>query len=269
MPRNLNWTGAASDGNFSTANNWNDLATGVAALTSPASGDSCYINQTSSAITAGLSQGAVDLVTLALGPGFTGSIGAIGTSLTIAVTTQLTYAARCSICNITAGTSGIALASVGGAGTVSIVGGTTTLLVVGPSGNVNVGASAVVTGLDNSGSVTADTGTAFTTTKCGAGTLVSARNLGTLIMGGQAVVRATNAATLTAGYVLSGSTLIWNSTGTATLIETFAGGTSTARGALVGFTITTETVHPGAAYSFDAETVNITVGTLKDYRKLI
>jgi len=271
MPaRNLDWSGASADGNFSTANNWIDLATGVAALAAPITGDSCFFNRTSDAVTAGLSQAAVDLVTLAFGPGFTGSIGAIGTSLSIGVTTQLTYAARCSICNITAGTNGIALASVGGSGTVSLTGGTTTLLVVGPSGNVSVGASAVVTGLDNSGGVQADAGTAFTTTKCGAGTLVSARNLGTLYAGGQGTtVRATGAATLTAGYILGGSRLNWNSTGTITAAEIFAGGTGDARGAILGFTITTKTVHPGASYAWDSESVNVTVGTTKDYRKLI
>lgn len=271
MPaRSLNWTGGAADGNFQTASNWIDLATGVAAVASPASTDTCTINQTSTAITAGLSNAAVDLATLAIGPGFTGSIGAIGTSLTIAVTTQFTYAGRCSICNITAGTSGIALASVGGSGTVSLTGGTTTLLVVGPSGTVYVAAAATVTGLDNSGGVTADAGTAFTTVKQGAGALVSARNLGTATITG-GVVQATGLATLTSGTIGGANArLNWNSTGTITFAEVMAAGRADAQGALAGFTITNCTVHPGANYAFDYETVNITrTNTFKDYRKLI
>lgn len=257
MPRNLDWTGAADHMTFDTAGNWNDLATGVAALAVPATGDSCYISQTADLITANLNQTGVTLVNFVIGPGFTGQMGTSGTSLTIAATT-FSYNGRATLFNITAGTAGITTATIGGSGTVSLTGGTTTNLHVGPSGNCYVGPSAVVTTLRGAGGgINATSGTAFTTTKMKGGVLTSARNLGTLLVSGNGtLVKTTGLATITTGDVESGARLNHTSTGTITTLE--VAGTADAQGAYVGFTVTTLRKYNGSS-AFDGEMATITI----------
>lgn len=264
--RALQFTGAGDGVTFDSAANWKDLATGTAATgTTPVTGDSCYIDNGSWTINAGLSKAAIDLVSLFVGGGFTGTLGTTGNALTIGVTGQFTYMGRASVCNVAAGTNGIAAANVGGSSSVTLSGGTTTALNVQPSGNVYVTAAGVVTNLVNVGGVTADTGTGFTTVANDGGTLVSARNLGTMTASG-GTVQGTGTATLTAGMVLASARLNWQSIGTMAACTVGSGGAADAIGSVLPFAITALVIHAGAIRAFDHEVAAITIGSKIDNR---
>lgn len=102
------WRGTAGDGDWSNTNNWSATRGGATGAGAPASNDVVYI-ESGPDITAGLSQGSVDLNGLTIT--FDGNIGTSSTSLTIAVSgtsgATLTYRGTGKICNITAGTNGI------------------------------------------------------------------------------------------------------------------------------------------------------------------
>lgn len=259
----LKWTGATDQHNFQTAGNWLDLGTSAAALAGPATGDTVNIVDTNHLINAGLSNTAVDLAFLNIGGDFTGQVGTSGSPLLIAVSsgTQgvFTYDARASLCNISAGTNGIDKAVIRGSGTVAFVGGTTVALSVAIGGTADIQAAAVVTGITNTGgTITAAAGTAFTTSLNGAGNLISARSLGTSIIG-SGLVQTTGVAGATAVTVTSTGRLNTQSTGTFTLITALAGARVDAAGALLPVTVTTLKLSDGA-HAYEKEMVQVTVG---------
>lgn len=269
----LSWTGAIdgtpTTGTWSTAGNWTDLGTGVAALAAPATGDTVYIVNTNHAIVSGLSQAAVDLAFLTIGSGFTGQIGSSGTPLTIAVANSgagiLTYDGKTTVCNITAGTNGIAKAIVRGSGTFGVVAGTWTDLSCGFGGFCQIGPSSIVTGYTGTGgNATAAAGTTFTTVDLGAGSLISARSLGTVIIAGPAFLQTTAAAASTSVTAGGGSRFNIQGTGIHTLIKALTGSTVDAKGATLPFTVTTLKLSDGAQ-AFMNEMVSITIGTVKPY----
>lgn len=93
-----NWSGAAGDGNWGNASNWD---------TAPITGDDVIINTTNAAypdIDSGLTTG-IDLNSLKILPGFSGKIGSASAALSIAVSNaspkKFTYAGSGEFCKIT------------------------------------------------------------------------------------------------------------------------------------------------------------------------
>ena len=119
-----NWSGAVS-GDWSNAGNWD---------TAPASGDDVIINTGSRNIDAGLSQGALDLNSLWVGPTYTGQIGNSDTAMLTISSAKIIIAGGGSQHYITNGNTNIdefEVISIGSAGTGNLTcGGTITKLIV-------------------------------------------------------------------------------------------------------------------------------------------
>lgn len=157
-----NWTGTVS-GDWSNASNW-DAA--------PASGDDVIINTGSRNIDAGLSQGALDLNSLWVGPSYTGQIGNSDTAMLTISSAKITIAGGGSQHYITNGNTNIdefEIIKIGEAGTGHItVGGTIVKLIV-RMGHVKVYSGTTTTaylnadgGLSSSASITHFAGTITT-----------------------------------------------------------------------------------------------------------
>jgi hypothetical protein len=232
----VTWDGSANDGNWGTASNWD---TGAA----PVTGDDVVIKSTNQNITAGLNQTAVDLASLTITEGYTGSIGNAGSSLTISCSGTVTITAKGTI-RLTAGSADITTLKVLAAGPEGFFlnGGTTTTVHSGPTGILNISADAVVTNYYGGGmtAIAGASGTAFTLVEIAAGSIYSDRTAATLRLlgdGCRAVIRRA-AAISTAAYVGNGSTYQHNSSGTITLIWVYSGGVATAFDATSNFTVT-------------------------------
>ena len=260
--RALQWTGAVDHATFNTPGNWNDLTNGGAASgTTPVTGDTCNIVDTGDLINAGLSQSSVVLAALNIGANYTGQLGPGGSPLIISAT-MLTYLARAAYCAVTAGSSNITTAIIQGAGTFTASGGTWTTFSCGPNGVAYLTASSTIVNYKgDGGGARADAGTAFTTCKVGAGSLVSARGLGTgYVAGSGTLLQTILAAASTSIDVLAGARFNINSTGTNAAIEVASGGILDSIGAILPAVVTTLTKRSGSS-CFAREMVTPVIGS--------
>lgn len=201
---------------FGLAGNWHDGVYGASAA--PASADTLYMTEGSDAITAGLTQTAVDLAKLLITNGFSGRIGGAGSSLIVAVdntnTGLVEYGAGGGYMYLTAGTNNLYQVRVNGAGLLYLTGGTVENLLEISSGGLNVNDSTALNGItyrqfggesviDYKGSDTP------TTVDVRGGTLVLRRPVTTLNIyeGGSVVIQCEKAATAATTINMQGGKL--------------------------------------------------------------
>lgn len=133
------WNGSVS-GDWSNASNWS---------AAPASGDDVIINTGSRNIDAGLSQGALDLNSLFVGPSYTGQIGNSDTAMLTISSARITIAGGGSQHYITNGNTNIdeiEIVKVGESGTGNITIGGTIVKVVIRMGHVKLYSGTTTTG---------------------------------------------------------------------------------------------------------------------------
>lgn len=246
-----------SNGDWSDGNNWSSTRYGATGAGAPASNDVVYLlDPPQFAITSGLSQGAVDLNGMTIGPDWNGQLGAPGSPLTIAVSG--TSGATLSISGsgsvyITAGTNGVDIAKLQcrGAGKVWLTGGTFAQ-VENRSGDNESASGCTITTLYNLGRFMLKAG-GTTTTVFNTGTLLSEVNLTTLHNDGTA--RGINAVTITT--LNNRSDYTHQSSGTITTANCYPGSIAKA---LAPFTATTVNEWFGSQ-AFREQGVTVTVGT--------
>lgn len=257
-----NWSGAAGDGSWATAGNWD---------TAPITGDDIIINTTNSAapdIDAGLTT-AIDANSLTVGPGFSGKIGSASAALSIAVTNggtkKFTYNGSGEFCKITGsvvnsevqhrnGTLYVSGGTWGTAGVHNISGRMIIEAAAVMAGTWNVNAPAVMAIAANA------TAIPLLISKGGVNIEITARDVTASIQdGGTWTIQGDGQ--FTAHVIQSGTTRLWN-TGTNAAI-TNRGGLLTlmdSRASSVPV-ITTYTPWPQAKEVFVFGHLNLTPGT--------
>lgn len=225
----IKWTDGAADGNLNTVGNWN---TGAA----PVSTDDVAIDTGSRDITAG----ALTCKSLTVTEGFRYNFGTTsGGSLAVTLDNidntnrdfDITVAGAFFKMSVVTSTVSRARVTFASSGTFAITSGTLLELRTVGGGRVDIDASAVVTTLLNNGAtVTAASGTAFTTAIVASGNLSTDRASTTLIVGGGARVQMNGTSTITTGYILGGGTLNDRSSGTFATIYVSPGATYTPAG---------------------------------------
>lgn len=254
-----NWTGAAQDGNFGTAGNWD---------TAPVDGDSIVIATGDRDINAGLTSG-LNFVNVTITEGFRFNIGGAADALSvegISGTLKVVVAGQFVKILCTGGTGPIVACTVvfKSRGLFSFSSGTMTTLHASGAGTVDISASAVVTNMRNNGPiVTAAAGTAFTIFNIGAGQLTTSRSIGTFIGSQSKLITLSAAAISTAATVGNGCIFNHQASGTIASLETMQGSTFTPSGNTnAGFTVTALYRHTnsqvdreygGVAYTITAE----------------
>lgn len=251
-----------SDGDWSNANNWSQTRYGATGGGStPASNDEVYfLDPIKFAVTSGLSQGAVDLNSMTVGPDFNGNIGAAGTPLTIAVSgtsgATLRYAGQGAM-YITAGTNGIdrAIINPRGQGRCVLTGGTTAI-VENVTGDNEVASGATATTIYNFARLNLASGATVTTVNNEAGGTCGCEvNTTTINNDAGATITVKRTATITT--LNNRGTHVQASNGTITTANCFAGSRATAT---APFTVTTLNKHVGS-YAWEAEPVVVTKTT--------
>lgn len=250
-----------ADGDWSNTNNWSSTRTGATGAGAPSSNDDVYLlDPIQFPITTGLSQAAVDLNSMTIGPDFNGSIGSAGSPLIIAVSGTSGATLRVSGSGsvyITAGTNNIdrAVIACRGAGRFWATGGTYTIL-ENRSGNNEVTSGCTATTVYNYSGVPLNllAGSTVTTVyNFDGASLLCSTNLTTLTNDGTA--RCTNSVTITTLHNYNAYT--HQSTGTITTANCYPGSTADA---LAPFTVTTLNHHLGAK-AFENQTVSVTKST--------
>lgn len=259
------WTGAVS-GDWSAAGNWESTAV-------PIAGDDVRIPAGSPDIDAGLNQSAVALGDVIVEEGYTGTIGYSTNNVHtyLQIDPDRFEFAGTGEARIDLGAAAIAAlvknAGSGGTGThgLYLKGTALTSLSVG-GGDVGIasvhGSTSTVTKVDvvnDSASLTIGEGCLFTTAAVHAGTATirSGSTLATLnVYGGDVAVE--EVSPLLNVNVYAGD-LDLNTTGTVTNLNCHGGDTSMLQSGSTRV-VTTATIYPGAAFSYDKNTVN--VGTL-------
>lgn len=185
------WRGTAGDGDWSNTNNWSSTRFGSTGAGAPASTNDVYILDGNYPIIAGLSAAATDLNSLTVGPNYSGYIGTASTPLTVAVSgtsgaTLKAIGGAWQWCKIIAGTNGIDVLDIRstGSGKFWLSGGTTVDTYLG-TGNVEIEAGAVITNIYSAGAnlIMGDNATDVTIGHFAGGTVVSRRDVDTLIIG--------------------------------------------------------------------------------------
>jgi hypothetical protein len=254
----VTWTGGGNDGDWDNEVNW---STG----TVPVDSDDVILDAGSRDIVDGLNQSAVTLTSLTIRPGYTGSIGANGTSLQISATT-LSYSGGGEFININ-GTFTTAEFSPPGAGEWSLTGGTTTTLrVLGGQGYV--AAATVVTNLDAAHALALNmeaNATDMTTCTVRSGQVTTKRDIddgdvrgGTLTLIEDANVDGTL-------EVASGGRVIKQSGGAIATIRLDPGARYSMAGATKPTAITTAHVYAGAQFQKSYGVIKTSVTTENNY----
>lgn len=248
------WLGVNS--NWNDTSNWSTTRQGSGGSAAPVTNDVVYILDGNTDITTNISQAAVDLSGLTIGGEFTGSIGSVGSSLTIAVSgtgtpiCRINYSGPGAI-NIAAGTNNIDDMRItrpgGGGGRVNLVGGTTTALYTGRGVTLYIDDAAVVTTLTSTGSViTAGySATAFTTATVGGGSSLTSRRAATTLNIDAATVRFGNVAAITTINARNGANYVHDSSGTITTANGLPGSRLLANA--TAFTVTNANVYEGSS----------------------
>lgn len=221
------YTGAAQDGNWSTAGNWTGTNTPPTAL------DDVIVSGGDRDIVLGLSP-AVQYASLTVTEGFKFNIGTSSAPLVIAgVTGKTKIVVAGSFIKLATITNPIVAATVvfrsRGLFALSTTNATAvTALYASGAGTVDIDGAAAVTHIKINGpTVTAGSGTAFTTAKIGAGQLTSSRSIGTF-SGAQARLILQNAAAITTSATCGGGcTFNHQSSGTIAELEMFTGSSFT------------------------------------------
>lgn len=244
------WLGVTSD--WTDTANWSTTLTGVGGSAAPVSTDAVYILKGGLDINVNVSgHTAVDLNSLTIGGEFTGSIGNLGTALTIAVSgrTSINYSGSGQIL-ITAGTNDIDdlhITRPGGSGSASVnlTGGRFTAIYAGRGVNLTMEAGATCTTFLSTGAnVTIEyNSTAITTGSWYGGVVACRRTVTTGTVEG---------ANFTMGYIGASTTLnlrkdaryTHNSVGTLAKVNSFPSSVGTAGS--VAFTVTNSDVYQGA-----------------------
>jgi hypothetical protein len=247
------WTGAAGDGDFSTAGNW---LGGVA----PAADAQDYVFDRGSAdLTAGLATG-FSAANITITPGYAGKIGSESAALTFTnVTGTIRYAGSGQWCKIGCSGTVAALQTSHSGGTFHASGGTWTLITTA-IGAVRVEASAVVTTLRNVNALdvkVAASSTAITTLTNYGHTEITDRDVTTANNGaGRTRLKGTCDTTKINLY---GGEVNDQSDGTATHVEAFPGARYTMSGLTANKTITSRTRWAGATIDTTAPGVTVTL----------
>jgi len=251
----ITWTGGAGDGKWATTGNWSSNSV-------PVTGDDVRIELGSDAITAGLSQGAVNLASLRIS--FNGTIGSTSTPLTIGCNSgSVIVTGTGSQYKIAAGTGGISrlIFNPKSFSTLFLAGGTTSSLELATSGMCEVDASAVVTTLYTTGCgvAIAYNATAITTLQNTRANVSSYRNITTANTGPSAITATLLTAAITTSNVSPMGRLNHKSSGTigSSVVQPF--GMADAYGSTYQFTVTNRTNYASYTRNFDvSETAKVT-----------
>lgn len=248
MPGTTTWTGASNDGNWSTAGNWSTSG----GSTPPGALDDVVIPTGNMDISAGLTTG-LQYASLTVTEGFRFNIGTSSAPLLVTGVTGKT--------KIVVAGAFVKLATVTNAlvdvtvvfrsrGAFSLTSGTATLLKVSGSGTVDIDASAVVTGIKINGpTVTAGSGTAFTTATMGSGQLTTSRSIATFTGAQSRLITLGAAALSTSAIAGGGCTINHQASGTIASLELFTGSIFTPQSNVnSSFTITALYRHVGSTF---------------------
>lgn len=257
--------------NWNDTNYWSTTRYGVGGSAVPTTSDAVYIMDGADVINQNITGHAgVDLLSLYIGPQFTGSIGGAGAALTIAVSDGGNP--RLTIDNspgaffaFSAGTNGIDLADIRLANQNAncvFAGGTTPIIYGGAFGTITVAAAAVVsTSIDSAGCSwrIEDNATDIPTARFSAGLATTYRDIDTVFVGRNATFTTLENVTVDTSITVEGT---WRcqSTGTVASLILDSTGIATAAGG-PGCTITAAKVYQGCQCFVNDNTMTISTVT--------
>jgi len=229
---------------WSSVNSWAASRGGATGQTVPADGDTVYVESaTAASITAGLDQSGIDLAALTI----SGPISADGLDIGVSGTCRVRGVTSLRLIADGDGIDRLTVHTTGEGDGVTVTSGTVPIIDVGRNAKVTIGASAVVTTLNNDGMCeAASNATAFTTVKTGGGVLKSYRSAATVRVFAGHAIGLSAAAISTKLEVAPGGLYTHHAYGTIADVEVFPGGKATGKGGPYGFTVTTRTIHDGA-----------------------